>query len=295
MKKMMLILVMLLIAATSYNQTSRKPANTNTTATRENRNASQRSTSTVSRSSNESRAVTASKNEQTRPARRPEPTRTPSTRNNESRITQHTTRNNNVTTVNNRSTGRANNYSSNNNSASHPSRRPEAVTYTSPRVYRERHVVYHRYSSPPPSREYRAVHHVYRRPVNVEIYWTPVIHNHFLRIYPMVPYWHYHSGYRIEMISAYDAIYYQGEVMTVYGRVNEVYYSRVTDEYFLYFGPYYPYNDFTVVMPGYLARRYSRHPERFFSNQYLAVTGLITSFEGEPEIVVKENFQLNLY
>ena len=121
------------------------------------------------------------------------------------------------------------------------------------------------------------------------------MHRHFIDIYPMVPSWRYYNGYRIDMISAYDAMYYRGEVMTVYGRVSDVYYSRNTDEYFLYFGPYYPYQDFTVVMPGYLARRYSRNPERYFMDRHLAVTGLITTFEGEPEIVVKKDFQINLY
>jgi hypothetical protein len=86
-----------------------------------------------------------------------------------------------------------------------------------------------------------------------------------------------------------------GDVMTVYGRVKEVFYSITTDEYFLYFGAYYPYHDFTVVMPGWMARQHSRRPERYFDNNYIAVTGLITSFEGKPEIVLKESFQLNFY
>ena len=290
---------MLLIAATSYNQTSRKSANTNRAATGEKPNTSQTNTSTVSRSSSENRSVTTDRNEQRSPVTRSENTSTPRTRNNNNQSTQRntepTTRNTNVNRSENNNTSRSNNYSSGNTNIIRTPRSTGTVTYTSPRVYRENHVVNHYYTSPPRSREYRAVHYAYRRPVHIEVYWTPYLHRHFLRIYPMVPYWSYYNGYRIEMISAYDALYYQGEVMTVYGRVNEVYYSRVTDEYFLYFGPYYPYQDFTLVMPGYLARRYSRHPEIYFTDQYLAVTGLITTFNGEPEIVVKEKFQINLY
>jgi hypothetical protein len=97
------------------------------------------------------------------------------------------------------------------------------------------------------------------------------------------------------MVSSYFANYYIGDVMTVYGQVTEVFYSRNTDEYFLYFGLYYPYQDFTVVLPGYIARRYSHRPEFFFENRYVAGTGLITSFNGEPEIAVRESFQLHLY
>jgi hypothetical protein len=170
------------------------------------------------------------------------------------------------------------------------------VAYESPRVYRNQHTnVAHHYNNPPATREYRSVHYIYRRPVHYEVYWTPEIHNNFIEIYPMVHRWDYYNGYRIEMISAYEAMYYRGDVKTVYGEVFEVYYERQTDEYFLYFGAYYPYHDFTVIIPGYLARRYSLHPMRYFENQCMAVTGLITTFNGEPEIVVKKSFQLNLY
>ena len=297
MKKMMLILAMLLIAATAYNQTSRKTANTNTTATKEKQDPMRRSSTPAKRSSHENRAVTTERNDQNSRATRPENTRATQSRENHNSSTQRSTSNSNARQVENRNTGRADNYPANQNQTSRPTvtRRPEVVVYESPRVYRETHRVYHHYSSPPPNREYRATHYVYHRPVGVEVYWTPVIHRNFIRIYPMVPYWHYNTGYRIEMVSSYDAIYYQGDVMTVYGRISEVFYSRATDEYFMYFGPYYPYQDFTVVMPGYLARRYSHRPERLFSNHYIAVTGLITSFNGEPEMVVKELFQINLY
>jgi len=302
MKKMMLILAMLLIAATSYNQTSRKPANTKTAATKEKQNPTRTSSTSISQSTNENRSVNVNRSEQTGHVTRPEYSRERTTRTDENRISQPVvTHNTNDNSVEGPVRNRASRYTSANTGSPHQTttqnrvRRPEAVVYESPRVYREQHVVHHHYASPPATREYRAYHYVYRRPVGIDIYWTPFMHRHFISIYPMVPYWYYQTGYRIEMISAYDALYYQGEVMTVYGRITEVYYSRATDEYFLYFGPYYPYHDFTVIMPGYLARRYSHHPESFFTDQYLAVTGLITSFNGEPEIVVKESFQMHLY
>ena len=116
---------------------------------------------------------------------------------------------------------------------------------------------HHHYNTPPATREYRREHYACRPPVHIEFVWTPQIRTRFITIYPMVQHWEYHEGRRFEAISSYDAIYYRGEVATVYGEVNEVYYSRATDEYFLYFGPFYPHQDFTVVMPGYLARSYS--------------------------------------
>lgn len=174
-------------------------------------------------------------------------------------------------------------------------RQTDSREYESPRIDRERHVPIHPYTRPPAGRDYRVQHFVYRAPVELNIYWSRELSNHYIRIYPMVRSWNYPIGYHIESIPAYDANDYKGAVITVYGQINEAYYSPGTDEYFLYFGPFYPYQDFTVVMPGWLARQYSRMPDMFFANRNLATTGMITSFEGDPEIVVKEAFQLDLY
>jgi hypothetical protein len=321
MKTMIFALAMLLTAATAYNQTSRKPANGNTaTNTKErkvveNRSNTSRDGQNGSLAANERRSVTTNtttvqRTEQTtttRPVTRQTVTSRgnnntanvhPNTRENRSNVTNHT--NTNTTTVHNTRENR-NNTNTNSTAVQQPAtgragvNRTQVVEYESPRVYRETHRVVHHYQTPPATREYRSVHYVYRRPIHYEVYWTPVMHRQFIEIYPMVTYWDYYPGYRIELISAYDACYYRGNVMTVYGEVSEVYYSRATDEYILYFGAYYPYHDFTVVLPGYLARRYSRHPEWFFENQNMAVTGLITTFNSQPEIVVRKSFQINLY
>jgi hypothetical protein len=167
--------------------------------------------------------------------------------------------------------------------------------YYSPRVYRSQHASSHYYRRPPENKEYRMMHRIYRPPINVNVFWTPIIHTRFIEIYPMVKEWYYPVGYRIETISAYDAEYYQGEVMNVYGEISDVFYSRETDEYFLYFGPYYPYQDFTIVIPGGIARSYSSRPSRFFLKQNVFATGLITSFEGNPEIVIRDPNQFNVY
>ena len=120
----------------------------------------------------------------------------------------------------------------------------------------------HHYDHPPVSREYRE-HYVYRAPVGLNIFWTNAMFHQYIRIYPTVN-WDYPIGFRIKSIPAYDADHYRGEVMTVYGQISEVFYSRETDEYFLYSGPYYPYQDFTIVMPGWVARQFSPRPS-FFS------------------------------
>jgi hypothetical protein len=114
-------------------------------------------------------------------------------------------------------------------------------------------------------------------------------------LYPEFRYWYYPTGYTVLNIPAYHAWGHIGEVRNVYGRVHEVYYAWSTDEYYLYFGGQYPYQDFTVILKGRHARRFSRNPEYYFRGRSLWVTGLVSIFEGKPEIMVKRSHQVHLY
>ena len=143
--------------------------------------------------------------------------------------------------------------------------------------------------------EYRARYYPYRRPVHVNIVWTPRVYRDYCVIYPELKRWRYHGNYSVHTISAYNAYYHMGEVRRVYGKVSDTYYAYETDEYFLYVGARFPYQDFTVVIPGYIARDFNRRPQRFFLRNHIEVTGLITSFEGEPEMVIKRHHQINVY
>jgi len=158
------------------------------------------------------------------------------------------------------------------------------------RVHPEAHDVYR-----PRPVEYRRIHHPYRAPVNIHVIWTPRMYYDYRMIYPENRYWYYPNGYRIRTISAYDAIYYTGEIVNVYGRVYEAWYSWETDEYFLCFGAQYPYQDFSVIIPGHRARQFSRRPEVFFEGRYIWVTGLISLHQGQPEMIVRKKQQIHLY
>ncbi len=158
--------------------------------------------------------------------------------------------------------------------------------------------VYHRQVTNvnrPRSIEYRRVYHAYRAPVYTHVIWTNKMYREYRLIYPEYRYWYYPIGYSINTISAYDAGFYIGDVMNVYGRVNDVWYSSRTDEYFLYFGANYPYHDFTVIIPGSKARHFARHPEFFFENRYIWATGLISLYDGKPEMVIRKTHQINIY
>lgn len=143
--------------------------------------------------------------------------------------------------------------------------------------------------------EYRRVTYPYRAPVSLNIVWTNNMYVEYRNFYPYHTRWDYRYGSQIKSVSAYDAYYMIGEVANVYGQVHEVYYSSETDEYVLYFGPYYPYHDFSVIMPGFEARKFSRRPNRFFERRNIAITGLVSEFEGKPEILVRRNTQISLY
>ena len=137
-------------------------------------------------------------------------------------------------------------------------------------------------------------YHVLYYPSYTNVYWTRSMYRDYSRWYPNY-YWRYHDGYRIQTISAFDAKYNLGEVALVYGRVYATWYNRETDDYLLFFGGEYPYHQFTVVLPARIARKFSWRPDRYFLGEHITVTGLITTFEGIPEIIVKNKRQLGLY
>lgn len=137
-------------------------------------------------------------------------------------------------------------------------------------------------------------YHVLYYPTYGEIYWNRRMYRDYLRWYPGF-HWNYSYGYRIQTVSIWDAKYNLGEVAMVYGRVYATWYNNETDDYLLFFGGDFPYQQFTAVVPGYIARKYSWRPERFFLGEHVTVTGLITSYDGSPEVVIKNKRQLSLY
>ena len=205
----------------------------------------------------------------------------------------------------NKGTVRSNNNSSRNNhsvrgnsgNARHVNRThaEHRKHYTTPnrRVVRTNHVKNHHHRYHPV--RYRNVHYHYHAPKRVHVTWTNRMYRDYRVMYPEYRYWYYPIGYQIVTIPFYNAYYHVGEVRNVYGRIHEVYYSWTTDEYHLYFGGNYPYHDFTVIIPGRQARGYDRYPEMFFEGRYMWVTGLLSTFDGRPELLVKRRSQIHLY
>ncbi len=274
MKKTLLILAMLLMAATTFSQTSRRPANTRESAGYEEK-----------RNHSSTPGEHVSNKKASEPAFKHKDQEFSNNHEKNNRTSDNFSRQNNV-----------------NNNARHDGQYNKDRQFTHPhndyhssrKSVESRNVHYH-YKHRPHSLEHRRVYYPYRRPARVSVIWTAEMHSEYRRIYPMVKHWHYPIGYRIPTVSAYDASYYRGEVVNVYGKVYEVYYSARADEYILYFGAFYPYHDFTVVIPGHIARSFSHRPERYFNSSYVLVTGLITIYDGMPEIYLSRAYQIRLY
>jgi hypothetical protein len=137
-------------------------------------------------------------------------------------------------------------------------------------------------------------YHVLYYPSYGDIYWTRNMYRDYHRWYPEF-HWRYNYGHRIQTISVFDAQYNLGEVAMVYGRVYASWHNKETDDFLLFFGGDFPYQQFTVVIPGFIARKFSWRPERYFLGEHITINGLITTFDGSPEIVVKNKRQLGLY
>jgi hypothetical protein len=137
---------------------------------------------------------------------------------------------------------------------------------------------------------YRAMYY----PAHREIIWTHRMNRYYIGLYPGYTY-RYPMGYHIQTISAFETRYNLGEVARVYGRVYATWYNRETDDLLLFFGGEFPNQEFTMVVPGNVARRFNWRPERYFLGQHVYATGLITSFEGRAEMVIKKRSQLDIY
>lgn len=137
-------------------------------------------------------------------------------------------------------------------------------------------------------------YHVLYYPTYGDIYWSRSMYRDYHRWYPGFR-WSYSYGHRIHSISIWDAKYNLGEVAMVYGRVYATWYNKETDDYLLFFGGDFPSQQFTTVVPGHIARKFSWRPERYFLGEHVTITGLITTYDGSPEIVIKNRRQLSLY
>lgn len=141
------------------------------------------------------------------------------------------------------------------------------------------------------------VKHHYRvlyYPAHREIVWNRRMHRYYVDLYPGIS-WRYYYGYRIQTLSAFEARYNVGEIGRVYGRVYATWYNRESDDLLLFFGGEYPSQEFTMIVPGNIARRHSWRPSKYFLGKHVMSTGLITNYNGKPEMIIKKYSQFELF
>ena len=143
--------------------------------------------------------------------------------------------------------------------------------------------------------EVRRSRYYYRQPYHIDLIWTPLLFHRFMFYYPTHNNWDMEFGSQIETISAYEAQDYAGTVRRVYGKIDEVYYSPEDENYILYIGAPFPYQDISIVVPKYIARNLSMSPKWYFENEFVWVAGLINIWEGKPEIIVRDEDQIRKY
>jgi len=147
----------------------------------------------------------------------------------------------------------------------------------------------------PLSIEIRRARYYHRYPRHIDLIWTPLLFHRFMYYYPTHTNWEMEFGSAIETISAYDAEAYAGTVRRVYGKVADVYYSPEDENYILYIGSPFPYQDMSIVIPRNIARNISMSPKWYFDNEYIWVVGLINMWDGKPEVIVRDEDQIRKY
>jgi hypothetical protein len=97
-----------------------------------------------------------------------------------------------------------------------------------------------------------------------------------------------------ESINPIDAHKYIGMEKTVCGRVASATYAVRTKgrPTFLNLDQPYPKQIFTVLIWGSDRNKFKNPPESFFRGKRICVTGIIKSFRGKPEIVVRSPEQI---
>ncbi len=97
-----------------------------------------------------------------------------------------------------------------------------------------------------------------------------------------------------DRISAADAAKYIGKSATVCGRVaSATYASRTRGEpTFINLDRPYPNQIFTAVIWGDNRSKFSPPPESAYSGKRICVTGRVSNFKGQPEIIVRDPAQI---
>lgn len=97
-----------------------------------------------------------------------------------------------------------------------------------------------------------------------------------------------------ETITSDQSAKFIGQQKTVCGKVASAHYAARSkgQPTFLNLDKAYPNQAFTIVIFGSDRGKFEKPPEALYSGKEVCVSGTITSYQGKPQIVVKEPSQL---
>ena len=103
-------------------------------------------------------------------------------------------------------------------------------------------------------------------------------------------------NYPKDYITTTDAANYIGQEKTVCGRVASTKYAYFAngEPTFLNFDRPYPNHTFTAVIWGKDRSKFSNPPESYYNGKFICVHGLISSYRGIPQIVVRDPSQITI-
>jgi hypothetical protein len=104
------------------------------------------------------------------------------------------------------------------------------------------------------------------------------------------------SAFAQETISPEDAAKFIGQQKTVCGTVASAHYAARSkgQPTFLNLNKPYPNQIFTVLIWGSDRGKFEKPPEVLYSGKEICVTGMIQSYRGGPEIIVKDPSQIKV-
>ena len=99
-----------------------------------------------------------------------------------------------------------------------------------------------------------------------------------------------------DTITPKDAAKYIGQQKTVCGTVASAYFAAKVkgQPTFINLDKPYPNQIFTVLIWGSDRSKFEQSPETLYSGREICVTGMIQSYQGQPEIIVKEPSQIKV-
>ncbi|MGO9314782.1 MAG: DNA-binding protein [Syntrophobacteraceae bacterium] len=103
-------------------------------------------------------------------------------------------------------------------------------------------------------------------------------------------------AYAQETISPENAAKYISESKTVCGTVASAHYAAIVKKQptSLHLNKPYPNQIFTVLIWGSDRGKFEKPPETLYSGKEICVTGMSQSYQGRPEIIVKEPSQIKV-